>query len=357
MDFAARITKWYEKNKRELPWRNTKNPYSIWLSEIILQQTRVDQGFDYYVKFTLNYPDVFSLANASRDEVFKLWQGLGYYNRADHMLRTAKLVVEKYDGKFPEKSERLLQLPGIGPYTSAAIASIAFGEPVPVIDGNVFRVLARLFGIDAPLTKRKGIQLAQELATELLDKEDPGTFNQAMMEFGALKCTPANPGCASCPLANECYAFLNNKVGELPVKKLKTKSTNRYFYYFHIEFKHNQKRYIYLKKREEGDIWKNLYDFMLAEMPAKTEIRDAFILNTLKEKLNLKNVVIEGVSKEYQQQLSHQLIHAVFVKIIVHKKLKPAPENSLILVPEDHLINYPVPRLIDRYLTDNKLIN
>jgi len=356
MDFAFRLAGWYEQNKRELPWRNTKNPYFIWLSEIILQQTRVDQGLSYYIKFTEKYPDVFSLANAPRDEVFKLWQGLGYYNRADNMLLTAKLVAGKYDGNFPENRDLLLQLPGIGPYTSAAIASIAFGVPVPVVDGNVYRVLARLFGVDAPVNSAKGSRLVYQLAEDLLDKNDPGTFNQAVMEFGALKCTPANPECADCLFNTTCYARLNGTVNKLPVKKPKTTLLNRYFYYFHIRLPNEGSYDMYLNKRTGGDIWKNLYDFVLTELPQKTEVNDEFIMNNLKKKINMKHVVVDGISKEYKQRLSHQLIHAVFIKIIVHKKVKFAHENSLILVPEKHLIDYPVPRLIERYVTDEKII-
>ncbi len=356
MDFAFRVAGWYEQNKRELPWRNTNDPYFIWLSEIILQQTRVDQGVSYYVEFTEKYPDIYALANAPHNEVFKLWQGLGYYNRADNMLLTAKQIVGKYKGKFPQKRDLLLQLPGIGPYTSAAIASIAFGVPAPVVDGNVFRVLARLFGIDVPVNSSKGNRLVYALAEDLLDKTDPGTYNQAVMEFGALKCIPVNPDCATCPFNKECYARLNGTVDKLPVKKPKTTLRNRYFYYFHIKLPNDGGYDMYLNKRTSGDIWKNLYDFVLTELPRKAEVNDKFIMNNLKKKFDLKNVVIDGISKEYRQRLSHQLIYAVFIKIIVHKKISFAHENSLILVPEKHLINYPVPRLIERYITHEKII-
>jgi A/G-specific adenine glycosylase len=347
---------WYERNKRELPWRNTVDPYLIWMSEIILQQTRVDQGMDYYLKFVARFPDIQALASAPRDEVFKLWQGLGYYNRAENMVKTARLIVEQYGGNFPEKQAQLIKLPGIGPYTSAAIASIAFNEPVPVVDGNVYRVLSRIFGVKEPVNSSKGMQLVNDLAQKMMDKNKPAVFNQAMMEFGALACTPAGPSCAVCPFRQLCYAYRNGVTEELPVRQPKIKVKNRYFYYFQIEYAGEKETFVYLKKRTRKDIWKNLYDFVVVETNRKTAITDRWILDHLDEKIKTKDVTVGKVSKEYRQRLTHQLIHAVFIRIIVHKKINTANENSLILVRKDHLAEYPVPRLIEQYLTDEELI-
>ena len=356
MDIAHTLITWYERNKRALPWRDTREIYFIWLSEIILQQTRVDQGTDYYLKFVSRYPDIYALAGAPEDEVFKLWQGLGYYNRAANMLKTARLIVGKYKGEFPRERARLMELPGIGPYTSAAMASIAFNEAVPAVDGNVFRVIARLFGVKEPVNSTKGTLVVSDLAQELMNKNDPGTFNQALMEFGALLCTPATPSCDGCPVSSVCYARLNGKVAELPSKQPKIKVRNRYFYYFHIDYVTDKDEYLYLKKRTDHDIWNNLYDFMLVETSRKTKVTDRWILDHLGKKTGLKNVVIGKISKEYRHRLTHQLIHAVFIRIIVDKKIAPAPENSLILVRKDHLNDYPVPRLVEQYLTDEELI-
>ncbi len=357
MNFGKRLAEWYQKNKRELPWRGINEPYRIWLSEIILQQTRVSQGLGYYIKFIDKYPDIFSLAEASRDEVFKLWQGLGYYNRAENMLATAKIVVEQYNGYFPADRELLLKLPGIGPYTSAALASIAFNLPFAVIDGNVYRVLSRIFGIFEVVNSTEGTKKFQQYADELFDKKQPGVYNQSIMEFGALKCTPVNPECTSCIFKNECYAYLNDLVNDLPVKKPKNKVKNRFFYYFMIEPKpENYKtETVYIKKRVNGDIWKNLYDFPLIETDQKVELSDHIILNMLVQNFNLKNPLIRLVSKEYIHKLTHQTIHATFIQVKVDKKINK-PEKFVILAHKNKLIEYPVPRLIDQFLTDYKIL-
>ena len=356
MIFGERLADWYQKNKRELPWRNTKDPYLIWLSEIILQQTRVNQGLDYYLKFAENFPNVKSLAYASRDEVFKLWQGLGYYNRAENMLSTAKLIVEEYGGQFPPDPVLLLKLPGIGPYTSAAIASIAFDIPVPVVDGNVYRVLARIFGIKVPINTTKGAKLFNQYAEKLIVKDNPGIYNQAIMEFGALHCTPANPDCTTCIFKPECFAYSTGLIKKLPVKNSKIKLRNRCFYYFLIELDLKGNNYVYIKKRVNSDIWKNLYDFILIESEQGLVVNDDLICNKLQEMFGLKEVKITEVSKEYRHKLTHQLIHAIFIKLNVNKKINLSNEKTLILVNKNNLIDYPVPRLIERYLIDQKIL-
>ena len=354
MIFRERLVDWYQKNKRELPWRNTKDPYLIWLSEIILQQTRVNQGLDYYLKFAERFPNVKSLAYAIQDEVFKLWQGLGYYNRAENMLSTAKIIVEEYESQFPHDPDLLLKLPGIGPYTSAAIASIAFDIPVPVIDGNVYRVLARIFGIDTPVNTAKGTKVFYKHAKKLIDKDSPGIYNQAIMEFGALHCTPTNPDCNTCIFRTECMAYSKGLVKKLPVKKLMAKLRSRFFYYFLIEIDLKGDRYVYIKKRVNSDIWKNLYDFVLFESEQSLIVNDDLISNKLQEEFGLKGVNVTKVSKEYSHRLTHQLIHAIFIKINVNKKIDYSNEKSLILVNQNSLIDYPVPSLIERYLNDQK---
>lgn len=357
MNFGKRLAEWYQKNKRELPWRDINDPYRIWLSEIILQQTRVNQGMDYYIKFVDKYPDILDLADASRDEVFKLWQGLGYYNRAENMLATAKMVVEQYGGHFPADRELLLKLPGIGPYTSAAIASIAFNLPFAVIDGNVYRVLSRIFGITEVVNSAEGTKRFQQYADELVDRKQPGIYNQSIMEFGALYCTPVNPDCHNCIFKNECFAFSNGKVNDLPVKKPKNKIRNRFFYYFMIEPEpgSNETAKVYLKKRMNVDIWKNLYDFLLVETDHKLELNDDIITGMLQQNFKLEDPLIRLVSKEYIHKLTHQAIHATFIQVNVNKKLDEH-EKFVILTHKNKLVDYPVPRLIEQFLSDYKIL-
>jgi len=358
MDFGNRLAAWYQKNKRDLPWRNTNDPYRIWLSEIILQQTRVNQGLQYYLKFIEKYPDVFALAGASRDEVFKLWQGLGYYNRADNMLITASIIAEKFNGQFPPDYDALLKMPGIGPYTAAAIASIAFNIPRPVIDGNVYRVLSRVFGINAVVNSPAGDKQFRQYAEELLDQSVPGIYNQAIMEFGALHCTPANPDCENCIFLNNCMAYSRGLVKELPVKKPRNKLKNRFFYYFFVELNGEVGNdvQVYLKKRGKGDIWKNLYDFLLVESNKKLKLNNAFISSVMNEKYGVNNLNVKSISKDYIHKLTHQSIHANFIIVDVDKKLDVTLEKFVILTPKNKLIDYPVPRLIEMFLKDNKIL-
>jgi len=267
MDFANSLTRWYLKNKRDLPWRNTQNPYFIWLSEIMLQQTRVAQGMPYFFAFTNAFPTVFDLANASEEQVLKLWQGLGYYSRARNLHKTAQFVATELDGKFPDTYKELIKLKGVGEYTAAAIASFSFDENVPVVDGNVFRVLSRYFDIETDILSSGAKKEFTALAYELMSKDNPALFNQAIMEFGALQCVPKNPNCEVCPLNNGCLALQKNKVDQLPVKSKKTKVKNRFFNYV-VFLDENQNTII--QKRSDKGIWHNLYEFPLIE--TETEI-------------------------------------------------------------------------------------
>lgn len=244
MDFSTQIIEWYRTNKRDLPWRKTKNPYQIWLSEIILQQTRVEQGLSYYLKFIEKYPSIKDLANAPQDEVLKLWQGLGYYSRARNLHYTSKVITDKYKGEFPATYKEILDLKGIGEYTAAAISSFSFNLPYPVIDGNVYRVLSRVFDIDTPIDSTLGKKEFKELAYELINKNNPSEYNQAIMEFGALYCKPQSPDCENCIFTSTCLAFKTKKINELPVKSKKLKQKNRYFNYLVFI----DEDYTYLKK-------------------------------------------------------------------------------------------------------------
>ena len=354
--FGKRLIGWYGKNKRELPWRSSSDPYKIWLSEIILQQTRVEQGLAYYLRFVERYPDVFSLANASDDEVFKLWQGLGYYNRAANMLVAAKTIVEQYKGSFPKNPKDLIKIKGIGSYTSAAIASLAFGVSIPVVDGNVFRLLSRLYGIKTPINTSAGKKEFEYKASELIKDYPPGTFNQAFMEFGALQCKPKNPNCTACIFNTDCHAFTNQSVSELPVKKPKAAMKNRYLYYFLVEVSGNNFSGIYMKKRRLKDIWKNLYDFPLIESKKSIDTLEVIAQFSSANRISPADFTVKSISTIYIHQLTHQKIHAQFFRLIVDKKINLNSNNSLLLIDIDELINYPVPRLIERYLQEQGII-
>ena len=260
-NFSNDIINWYKENRRNLPWRQTKDPYCIWLSEVILQQTRVNQGLPYYLKFIEAFPTVKDLADADENTVLRLWQGLGYYSRARNLHRCAKVVAEKYNGRFPSSYEELIQLPGIGSYTAAAIASIAFDRKVAVVDGNVYRVLARIFGISTDISSTEGKKHFSELANELVTDLLPGDHNQAVMEFGAMHCTPLSPRCDTCVFGKKCVALSRDIVAQLPVKEKKITRRTRYFYYF--IFRDGNK--IAMKKRTGKDIWNGLYEFYLVE--------------------------------------------------------------------------------------------
>jgi A/G-specific adenine glycosylase len=338
--FSKKIIHWYKENKRSLPWREITDPYKIWLSEIILQQTRVAQGLPYYNKFVKTFPTVFSLAKASQQEVLRLWQGLGYYSRARNLHTCAKMVVEDFGGKFPDSYQELKKLKGIGPYTAAAIASIAFKEAVAVVDGNVFRVLARIFGIEIDIASNEGKIFFSAKANELIPKEHPDLFNQAMMEFGALHCLPQNPLCDSCIFAKTCVANQNDLQKVLPVKSKKLKVRNRYFYYFVI--RHQNK--ILMKKREGKDIWQGLYDLYLIETKrnSKTEM-------LLKDDKLLKGSTKISESKIYRHILSHQKLMVRFVEMELPSSEIPA-SFGLKWFTKKQVAALPKPILIAKYL-------
>ncbi|MBI3510913.1 MAG: A/G-specific adenine glycosylase [Bacteroidetes bacterium] len=343
MDFARILHQWYIKNKRELPWRGTKDPYKVWLSEIILQQTRVEQGLPYYKEFVRKFPHVFALADATEDQVMKTWQGLGYYSRARNLHHTAKNIAKERAGKFPQNSEELMRLKGIGEYTAAAVSSICFGEAKAVVDGNVFRFLSRLFGIKTAIDSTKGKKIFRELANELLDKKNPGDHNQAVMEFGARQCVPKNPDCGNCPFVLYCVARKKNLISKLPVKSKKTKITDRFFYYF--IFRNNNK--IIIRKRTENDIWKNLYEFPLIETKKKVSEKKLFASEDWKKLVGKNKLDVKKISPQIKHVLSHQRLLVRFIEINSRKKL--SLKNS-IAVRQNEIDRYAFPAVIAVYL-------
>ena len=342
VDFSNDLLGWYTINKRELPWRETKAPYAIWLSEIILQQTRVDQGLSYYLKFIEKYPTVEEFARAGEDDILKLWQGLGYYSRARNMHKTAQEIVEKWHGKFPSSYEDLLALKGIGEYTAAAISSISYEKPYAVVDGNVYRVLSRFFGISTPIDSSSGKKEFRLLANSLINKEKPGEYNQALMEFGALHCIPKNPDCQECILKCRCIAFNSSLVEKLPVKGEKQKSKLRYFNYLVIL----EKGFVYLKKRTGNDIWRNLYEFPLIEKNKKTDAANFDKL--VKTYPGLKKFDILKITSWEKQVLSHQNIYYRFIYMVTDNEKNRL--TDLLKVNKKDIFNFAVPKPIEREL-------
>lgn len=326
MEFSNSLIKWYLQNKRDLPWRNTINPYPIWLSEIMLQQTRVAQGLPYFMAFMEAFPTVFDLANAEEEQVLKLWQGLGYYSRARNLHATAKYIATELKGDFPLNYNQLLQLKGVGEYTAAAIASFAYNEPVAVVDGNVFRVLSRYFNMDNDISDGKTKKEIQILAQELLPKDKAALFNQAIMEFGALQCVPKNPNCGNCIFASSCAGLQHKKVNILPVKSKKTKVTNKFFNY--LILKDIQGNFV-VHKREGKGIWENLYEFTLIETPEMSneidfmnELKATKFYNQLPADISLLNTEV------IQHKLSHQNLHIQFYILNFNQKIKEAKSLS-----------------------------
>jgi A/G-specific adenine glycosylase len=346
--FAQKLINWYARHKRDLPWRHTTDPYLIWLSEVILQQTRVKQGMPYYTAFAGKYPTVSDLALADERDVLRLWQGLGYYARARNMHATAKIVHLQYGGIFPDTYAGLLTLKGIGPYTAAAIASFAFRERVAVLDGNVFRVLARLYGINTDIASNEAKKIFSGLANELISEEQPDIYNQAIMEFGAMLCTPAKPQCMFCPFQNECVANLTGRQEELPVKSKKAKGKERFFHYLIF----TSGREIAMKERTGKDIWSGLYDFYLLE-------QDRFMdTDELLQQVNLwplaPDMTVEKVSDVHIHVLTHQRVQAKFwhISLPPASSCDVATELGLTFFNPAHTEDLPKPVLINKYLNE-----
>jgi A/G-specific adenine glycosylase len=343
-DFLHPVYAWYNKNKRELPWRQTQEPYNIWVSEIILQQTRVAQGIGYYKRFIEAFPDSLTLASATEEEVLKQWQGLGYYSRARNLHHAAKEIQHKYSGKFPDNYNSIAGLKGIGEYTAAAIASIAFGLPFAAVDGNVIRFISRYFEIGLSGTEQH-LKTCRQLANEILNVKNPGDHNQALMELGAVICLPANPKCNLCPVADSCLALSHQTIGLLPPKKKHTPIKLRYFYYFLID----DSDAVYLQKRTGDDIWKNLYELPLIERPHESDIKDILQSPELLKITGCSEINFLKSEGPYTHLLSHRKIIASFIHLQVKDRVQPMKE-PIIRVNKKDIHKFALPRLVEKYL-------
>ena len=338
--FQQTLKEWYLLNKRELPWRNTKDPYKIWLSEVVLQQTRVDQGKSYYLKFINTFPTVSELACASEQEVQSLWQGLGYYSRARNLHKAAIYIEKTLNGIFPKDYTSLLSLPGVGPYTAAAIASFSYGQPTAVVDGNVFRVLSRLYDISTAINSPKGLREFKSLSQALINRTDPATHNQAIMEFGAIVCVPKRPKCNICPFTIDCKSLKKGTVNSRPVKTKKIKVRKRYFVY--TVYYDLDGEFLFLKKRTAKDIWQNLFDFELQEL----EDEKSFL-----KKIKSQNQ--KHKTSRVTHKLTHQHINTLFVLNPITNKKKP---DGLVQIKLSELKNIPLPTLIKNYIENETAI-
>lgn len=344
-DICCRLFAWYDMHKRDLPWRSTRNPYYIWISEVILQQTRVAQGYAYFVRFIELFPTVEALADAPEDAVMRAWQGLGYYSRARNLHAAAKQIVKL--GRFPDTYEDIRQLKGVGDYTAAAIASFAFDEPKAAVDGNVCRVWSRMFGIDCPIDSVKGKRVITEIAQELLPDSQAAKYNQAVMEFGALQCTPHSPSCVDCPLADKCVALAEGKVDMLPSKSHKTKVTPRYLTYLYIHDVDS----LLLHKRMGNDIWQNLYELPLIETDVAIDADKLFLHpDFLAWKKTLPHYTYKGLTGGIKHVLSHRVLHATFYELEVLGEL--SCPDGYVVVPFSELSHYALPRLVERYMQE-----
>jgi len=348
--FRKHLFKWYRGNNRVHPWVIHRDPYKIWLYEIIMQQTRISQGTPYYERFIERYPTVRDLATADINEILKLWEGLGYYSRARNLHYAAKQICTDYGGEFPKTSKELLKLKGIGKYTSAAIATFAFDEIVGVVDGNVYRVLARVFGIEEPIDQTQGKKIFDKLAQELVDTKKPALYNQAIMDFGALQCTPKNPNCKQCTIAKDCLALMSKRIGALPVKSKKLVKKTRYFNYLVIESGDSS----IIRQRVLKDVWKMLFEFPYIEEAEQLSL----------SKQNIKKWLLENVGyvgqfewkkeqKAFKQQLTHQTIIASFYKIILTMPLEI--KEPFKLISDLEFSKYAFPKILDCYLNDNSI--
>lgn len=348
--FTTSLLAWHQReNIRKMPWKGEKNPYKIWLSEIILQQTRVEQGLKYYEDFVRSFPDIASLATAQEEVVYKKWEGLGYYSRCKNLIATAKYLHEHCNGIFPHQYHELLALKGIGPYTAAAIISFAYNQPYAVVDGNVKRVISRFFAVDIPVDTIEGHKALHELASGVLSKKSPAIYNQAIMDFGATVCKPARPDCVNCPLKKKCKAYGAGTVDRLPVKKNRTKLRHRYFNYFLITTGNE----VYLKKRGGSDIWENLYEPVLiesAELLTNAEIKK---LKPFAKHFEKGFFLVTEVSNGYAQRLTHQKINGQFIRI--ESKLPAATILGSKPVPMQRLNDFAFPKIVANYLKDNAI--
>ena len=340
-NFSEILINWYREHKRELPWRESSDPYLIWISEIILQQTRVVQGYDYFIRFIKRFPDVTSLAEADEDEVMKFWQGLGYYSRARNLHAAARSM----NGVFPKTYPEVLALKGVGEYTAAAICSFAYNMPYAVVDGNVYRVLSRYLGIETPIDSTEGKKLFASLAGEFLDKSRPAVYNQAIMDFGAIQCTPQNPACLFCPLAGSCMASSKSMVAQLPVKQHKTKTTERFLNYIYVR----AGACTFINKRTGNDIWKNLFELPLIETASSVTEEELLALPEFIKLFDKEEVpVVRSICRNVKHVLSHRVLYANFYEVVLPEKTKSF--SSYLKIKTNELEQYAVPKLIHAFL-------
>lgn len=349
--FSENLLRWNRtENGRKMPWKGEKDPYRIWLSEIILQQTRVEQGLKYYQTFIKTFPNIEKLAKSEEKKVFKLWEGLGYYSRCRNLIATARFIVNERKGIFPGEYEEILKLKGVGPYTAAAIASFAYNQPHAVIDGNVFRVLARYFGIETPIDGTDGKKQFTTLANELLDRKHPGEYNQAIMDFGATVCKPLAPLCEACVFQSHCVAFKTGKVNELPVKEKKLKQKTRFFYFFLL----GHKDLVAVKERSEKDIWRHLYQFPAIETGQKADV-DEVIATAVQTGWLRSAQDVTAISEEFVQKLTHQTIKGVFITATVRQKSKLTRDHEWVQREELNALAFP--RMLKIFLEKGILRN
>lgn len=345
LHFSKIITDWYELNKRDLPWRHTTDPYLIWISEIILQQTRVIQGLSYYQRFIEQFPTVVHLAEAEEDEVLKCWQGLGYYSRARNIHKASHQIINEFGGVFPSHHKDILTLAGIGDYTSAAISSFAFNLPFAVVDGNVYRVLSRIFGIDTAIDTPNGKKEFAVLAQDLLSKLQPGLHNQAIMEFGALQCVPVSPNCSICPFLQSCCALQSNTISDLPFKSKKTMVSHRFFNYFFFKYQGQT----FLQKRVEKDVWQNLYEFPLIESDHLLDASELLENEQFVELFDgIDELSISNISMPIKHILTHRIIFAQFISIEL--PALNAAFGKFEIVPFVEIDKYAVSRLMELFI-------
>ena len=340
-NFSEILINWYREHKRELPWRESSDPYLIWISEIILQQTRVVQGYDYFIRFIKRFPDVTSLAEADEDEVMKFWQGLGYYSRARNLHAAARSM----NGVFPKTYPEVLALKGVGEYTAGGICSFAYNMPYAVVDGNVYRVLSRYLGIETPIDSTEGKKLFASLAGEFLDKSRPAVYNQAIMDFGAIQCTPQNPACLFCPLAGSCMALSKSMVAQLPVKQHKTKTTERFLNYIYVR----AGACTFINKRTGNDIWKNLFELPLIETASSVTEEELLALPEFIKLFDKEEVpVVRSICRNVKHVLSHRVLYANFYEVVLPEKTKSF--SSYLKIKTNELEQYAVPKLIHAFL-------
>jgi A/G-specific adenine glycosylase len=345
--FTTYLLNWYAEHKRDLPWRGETDPYRVWISEIILQQTRIAQGWSYYLRFIERFPDITTLAEASQDEVLKYWQGLGYYSRARNLHAAAQYILHQHNAVFPSLYADIIRIKGVGEYTAAAIASICFRLPLPALDGNALRVLSRVFAVTTPVESTKGRKEIRIIAEELIDKENPGTFNQAMMDFGSIECTSGNPACPACCLNTICIAFKEQKQHLFPVKRQKTTLKERFFDYFFLQ----KNDVTFLRKRAQKDIWQGLYEFPLIESPEQMTENEILHHPRLQEMLAGCQWRIEKITPPSKHQLTHQLIrYRFFVVRIMHGN--PVLPDTQTVVALNSLNRYPVAKITETFLKD-----